>query len=172
MDQRNTPAYSEVPCELCGTPTRATSTKRCDGCWELETRIKRNPKLAARILAAHSETALNSAAQERPLNTNGGRATGHIGQPSECLTARGEAPRVPARAECNDKKGDDVLMEIAHIVMGFENEDPATHYQMLSEIRDVIATAPNGSKVGLTRTPTGNSRMQQIGAALSDPGSA
>jgi hypothetical protein len=45
-----------VPCELCGTPTRATSTKRCDGCWELETRIKRNPKLAARILAAHSES--------------------------------------------------------------------------------------------------------------------
>ena len=39
-----------------------------------------------------------AAQQERPLNTNGGRETGHIGQPSECLAARGEAPRVPADA--------------------------------------------------------------------------
>lgn len=43
----------------------------------------------------HNEIA---APQERPLNTNGGRETGHIGPQSECQSARGEAPRVPAAA--------------------------------------------------------------------------
>lgn len=40
----------------------------------------------------------NAAPQERPLNTNGGQQTGHIKSESECLAARGEAPRVPAGA--------------------------------------------------------------------------
>lgn len=39
-----------IPCELCGTPTQMTNTKRCDSCWELESRIQRSPKLAAEIL--------------------------------------------------------------------------------------------------------------------------
>ena len=39
-----------VPCELCGQPTLATMTKRCDRCWELETRIYRDPELARKIL--------------------------------------------------------------------------------------------------------------------------
>lgn len=41
-----------VACGLCGTPTRMTGTKRCDRCWELESRIHGAPKLAAKILAA------------------------------------------------------------------------------------------------------------------------
>lgn len=41
-----------VPCGLCGKPTRMTGTKRCDGCWELESRIQGDPVLAAKILAA------------------------------------------------------------------------------------------------------------------------
>lgn len=40
-----------VPCELCGKPT-PMATKRCDGCWELETRIKHQPELARKILDA------------------------------------------------------------------------------------------------------------------------
>jgi len=28
-----------IPCETCGTPTRMTGTKRCDGCWEVEHRL-------------------------------------------------------------------------------------------------------------------------------------
>lgn len=39
-----------VPCGLCGTSTRMTGTKRCDRCWELESRIQGNPELARRIL--------------------------------------------------------------------------------------------------------------------------
>jgi hypothetical protein len=29
----------KVPCEICGTETQYTGTKRCDNCWEVETRI-------------------------------------------------------------------------------------------------------------------------------------
>jgi ribosomal protein L37E len=38
------------PCELCGKPTFMTGTKRCDACWELETRVLSNPELAQKIL--------------------------------------------------------------------------------------------------------------------------
>lgn len=40
-----------VPCELCKDPTTMLGTKRCDRCWELETRIQANPQLARKILA-------------------------------------------------------------------------------------------------------------------------
>lgn len=40
-----------IPCELCGTPTHFTGTKRCDRCWELETRINRDVELAEKIIA-------------------------------------------------------------------------------------------------------------------------
>jgi len=40
-----------VPCELCGEPTYMKGTKRCDMCWELETRIGLDPELARKILA-------------------------------------------------------------------------------------------------------------------------
>ena len=41
---------AECPCELCGDRTSMTGTKRCDRCWELETRIQSAPELARRIL--------------------------------------------------------------------------------------------------------------------------
>ena len=41
---------AEVPCGLCGKPTPMTVTCRCDGCWELEARIRRDPDLARSIL--------------------------------------------------------------------------------------------------------------------------
>jgi hypothetical protein len=40
-----------VPCELCGEDTPMTGTKRCDRCWELEKRIRDDPRLAINILA-------------------------------------------------------------------------------------------------------------------------
>ena len=40
-----------VPCGLCSKPTHMTGTRRCDGCWELESRIHHNPTLARKILA-------------------------------------------------------------------------------------------------------------------------
>ncbi len=40
----------QVPCGLCGKPTPSIGTKRCDPCWELETRIKMDPILARKIL--------------------------------------------------------------------------------------------------------------------------
>jgi hypothetical protein len=39
-----------VECELCGDQTNKTGTKRCDRCYELETRIQDNPQLAELIL--------------------------------------------------------------------------------------------------------------------------
>ena len=39
-----------VPCGLCGVPTQMKATRRCDWCWELEGRIRRNPDLARKIL--------------------------------------------------------------------------------------------------------------------------
>ena len=39
-----------VPCGICGIATRMTGTKRCDRCWELETRIKADPEIARQIL--------------------------------------------------------------------------------------------------------------------------
>ena len=46
-----------VPCELCGIPTPMLGTKRCDRCYELESRIKRDPELAQRILQTLKEKA-------------------------------------------------------------------------------------------------------------------
>lgn len=39
-----------VSCDLCGAQTPMTATKRCERCWELETRIMCDPVLAERIL--------------------------------------------------------------------------------------------------------------------------
>lgn len=39
-----------VSCELCGSPTDMTGTKRCNRCWELEKRIQADPELAQKIL--------------------------------------------------------------------------------------------------------------------------
>ena len=40
----------QVPCKWCGRATRMLGTELCDVCWELETRIKANPKLAVKII--------------------------------------------------------------------------------------------------------------------------
>jgi len=37
-------------CGLCGRDTEGTGTKRCDRCWELETRIEQSPKLALQVI--------------------------------------------------------------------------------------------------------------------------
>lgn len=39
-----------VPCELCGTQTDYTATKRCERCWELEHRVEADPDLANLVL--------------------------------------------------------------------------------------------------------------------------
>lgn len=39
-----------VACRLCGTATLMLGTKLCDRCYELETRIQRDPELALKIL--------------------------------------------------------------------------------------------------------------------------
>lgn len=44
-----------VACGLCGDPTTKTATRRCDRCWELESRIKAAPDLARRIIAKEGE---------------------------------------------------------------------------------------------------------------------
>lgn len=53
----NCPPYmsdyqTTVPCGICSRLTRMTGTKRCDGCWELEGRIKMDPASARKILSA------------------------------------------------------------------------------------------------------------------------
>ncbi|HEY6923260.1 MAG TPA: hypothetical protein VI653_07325 [Steroidobacteraceae bacterium] len=47
-----------VPCRLCSAPTRMLGTKLCDGCYELESRIKGNPDLARKILSALTDGVL------------------------------------------------------------------------------------------------------------------
>lgn len=49
-----TAKYTVVPCELCGTPTYKTGTKRCDPCYELEWRIINNPVVALKVLKDNS----------------------------------------------------------------------------------------------------------------------
>lgn len=39
-----------VPCALCGRMTPKGGTRRCDRCWELESRIEDDPNLAMDIL--------------------------------------------------------------------------------------------------------------------------
>jgi hypothetical protein len=38
-----------IPCKWCGNPTREVRTMMCDGCWELDHRIRDEPELARRI---------------------------------------------------------------------------------------------------------------------------
>jgi hypothetical protein len=45
-----------VPCGICGQPTRFTSIKRCDRCYELESRILRSMGLAQGVIAAAGST--------------------------------------------------------------------------------------------------------------------
>lgn len=44
-----------VPCDLCSRPTAMTGTRRCDRCWELESRIHGDIDLARKILAAYDK---------------------------------------------------------------------------------------------------------------------
>ena len=39
-----------IPCKWCSKMTNMLVTKQCDGCWELSTRIERDPELAQKIL--------------------------------------------------------------------------------------------------------------------------
>ena len=41
---------SIMPCKRCGEATDKLATQLCDNCWELERRIKYNPKVALEIL--------------------------------------------------------------------------------------------------------------------------
>lgn len=43
---------AEIPCKWCDRPTFHTGTKMCDGCWELDSRIRGNTSLARTILKA------------------------------------------------------------------------------------------------------------------------
>jgi hypothetical protein len=40
----------QVPCRICEKPTPMLGTRLCDWCYELETRIRRDPELACKIL--------------------------------------------------------------------------------------------------------------------------
>lgn len=40
----------ELKCKICGTPTRYVRTELCGSCWELGTRIERNPELAMKMV--------------------------------------------------------------------------------------------------------------------------
>lgn len=53
-DDRKFNAWGEeiISCGICGGPTTMTGTKRCDGCWELERRVRNNPELARKVLAS------------------------------------------------------------------------------------------------------------------------
>lgn len=41
-----------VPCKWCSRDTDMTGTKMCDGCWELDRRVRMDPVLTRKMLAA------------------------------------------------------------------------------------------------------------------------
>lgn len=45
----------EIPCKLCGEPTKKIGTKMCDRCFELKGRIEADPELSLKILAEFVE---------------------------------------------------------------------------------------------------------------------
>jgi len=47
-----------IDCLLCGGETTMLGTKRCDRCWELESRINADPELALKILTELNKTPL------------------------------------------------------------------------------------------------------------------
>ncbi len=46
------PTQKYCRCELCGQMTSMLGTKRCDRCWELESRMHFDPELARKIMEA------------------------------------------------------------------------------------------------------------------------
>ena len=46
--------YTYTSCEICGTKTQFLGTKRCDRCYELESRITKDPVLAFKILRSNA----------------------------------------------------------------------------------------------------------------------
>lgn len=51
MDRLEEIGTVTVPCERCQAPTTMLGTKRCNRCWELETRIQHSPGFAQKILS-------------------------------------------------------------------------------------------------------------------------
>jgi hypothetical protein len=83
-----------VPCETCGDPTHMTSTRRCDGCWEVEHRLRdylKSPQAQRTVAEA-------------------------LGQAESIAAARFgliEAVRSWANADCGAKEADEVLACLA-----------------------------------------------------------
>lgn len=46
-----------IQCKWCGKPTKMKGTKMCDGCWELDHRIRGGLPLAERIIAHYKSVA-------------------------------------------------------------------------------------------------------------------
>jgi hypothetical protein len=57
-----------VPCGICGRPTPMRGTKRCDRCWELETRIEAAPEIAKLILRGMENGGLSPELEEVERN--------------------------------------------------------------------------------------------------------
>jgi hypothetical protein len=54
------PGSPAVPCETCGIPTPMTGTKRCDGCWEVEHRLRDYLRTGGAKARAFVEAALST----------------------------------------------------------------------------------------------------------------
>lgn len=42
--------YKTISCKWCGMQTHMLGTKECNRCWELRSRVERDPKLATEML--------------------------------------------------------------------------------------------------------------------------
>lgn len=49
-ERRRKLSSESVACSICGAQTRSTGTELCDRCWELKTRIGRDPGLAIKLI--------------------------------------------------------------------------------------------------------------------------
>lgn len=54
-NRKDRSGFPVVPCKWCGRDTAMTGTQLCHRCWELDSRIRRDPKLAEQILTAIQE---------------------------------------------------------------------------------------------------------------------
>lgn len=55
VERREGKEVKIVPCKWCSNPTNMLGTKMCNGCWELDHRIRMDPLIAERIVKYYKQ---------------------------------------------------------------------------------------------------------------------
>lgn len=114
-----------VPCQWCSSPTAYVLTGCCNRCWELATRIERDPRLAQRML----ERALRHAKFADPV------ASPHL-QPSDEVAKADTADASEAGGDIDTARTGETLRIV---VENFRLEEPGSAEPV---IEDQVRAAP------------------------------